>query len=269
MKKDDLGDRMKEYEKRETERSFLPLLPVCARLDGRAFHSFTQDLEAFNPDMTRIMQETTKYLVEESNALIGYTQSDEISLIFYSPSRRSQIFFDGKVQKLNSILASMATIYFYKRITESWKQKIGSFPQFDCRVWQVPDKSEAINTLIWREMDAVRNSIQSLGRANFSHSTLQNLNSSQIQDLLMTEKGINWSKMPDHLKRGTYFQRVKYARPYTSEEIEKLPPKHEARANPELVVVRSDVRRIKIPPLSSISNRVGFIFDGEDPIIKE
>ena len=89
---DPLGDRMKDYEGRETKRRFLPLLPVCARLDGRAFHTWTKNLERpFDKRFVNLMRDVTSYLVQETNAVVGYTQSDEISLVFYSPDPKSQI----------------------------------------------------------------------------------------------------------------------------------------------------------------------------------
>ena len=73
---------------------------------------------------------------------------------------------------------------------------------FDSRVFTLP-KEEVVNCLIWRQQDATRNSIQSVGQANFSHTQLHGKNCSDIQDMLMLEKGINWNDYPTHLKRGT------------------------------------------------------------------
>jgi tRNA(His) guanylyltransferase len=83
-----LNDRMKMYEKFETGRRFLPKLPVIARLDGRSFHSFTNGLgRPFDERLSNLMVNVTNFLVEGSNACIGYTQSDEISLVFYSDTK--------------------------------------------------------------------------------------------------------------------------------------------------------------------------------------
>ncbi|KKL92895.1 hypothetical protein LCGC14_1880070, partial [marine sediment metagenome] len=106
---DNFGDRMKMYEKAESGRRFMPLLPVYARLDGRSFSRFTKGFNRpYDKRMSEAMIDTTKYLVEETNALIGYSQSDEISLVWYSDSIDSQIFFDGKIQKMVSVLAALA-----------------------------------------------------------------------------------------------------------------------------------------------------------------
>ena len=108
-----LGDRMKWYEKNFSLPKAVPMLPVIARLDGRAFHTWTKGLsKPFDQAFMDVMAYTTKRLVEETNAVIGYTQSDEISLIFYSEKPSSQVFFDGKQQKIVSNLASMCTAFF-------------------------------------------------------------------------------------------------------------------------------------------------------------
>jgi tRNA(His) 5'-end guanylyltransferase len=86
METDSLGDRMKAYEQAEAGRMFMPMLPVCVRVDGKAFHSWTRNLDRpYDKRLSDCMIETTEYLVDKTNARIGYTQSDEISLVLYSP----------------------------------------------------------------------------------------------------------------------------------------------------------------------------------------
>jgi tRNA(His) 5'-end guanylyltransferase len=98
-----LGDRIKHYEKMETAEKFMPMLPIVARLDGRSFSKFTKSMtKPFDIDMTAIMQEVTKYLVKETGADIGYTQSDEITLVFWQRDYGSDVFFAGKKQKMVS-----------------------------------------------------------------------------------------------------------------------------------------------------------------------
>ena len=132
---DDLGDRMKVFEQAEAGRRFLPLLPVVARLDGRGFSSFTRGLQRpFDSRMSDLMIETTKALVDETVAVCGYTQSDEITLAWYSDDYRSQIFFDGKIQKMVSTLAAIASVTFNKLLPQFLPEKVTAAPTFDCRV---------------------------------------------------------------------------------------------------------------------------------------
>jgi len=225
--KDSLGDRMKEYE--YVTRNYLTRkLPVIIRLDGKAFHSFTRGLKKpFDEIFVKTMQDTMKYLCENvQGCVLGYTQSDEITLVLVDyQNREASAWFDNNIQKMVSVSASMATLEFNRAFAkhvkewmddyfEAWNhadwedkyletlEKKVATAMFDSRVFTIP-KEEVVNCLIWRQQDATRNSIQSVGQANFSHNQLHGKNCSDIQDMLMLEKGINWNDYPTHLKRGT------------------------------------------------------------------
>lgn len=261
-----LGDRMKVYEGIEAGRILMPLAPVLARLDGRAFHTFTRGLDRpYDQRLMKLMVETTQYLIEQTEALMGYTQSDEITLVWQADDIKSQILFDGRIQKMTSILAAMATAKFNQRLPEYLPKKASSLPLFDCRVWSVPSREEAANAFLWRELDATRNSVQMAGHAHFSHKALQGKSNAEVQDMLFKEKGINWNDYPASFKRGTWLQKRRVTRPFTTEEIEKLPQKHEARRNPDLKVERWEIRELAMPPFSQVSNRAEVIFAGADP----
>lgn len=110
MRYDELGTRIKEFEAITTSTKLMPQLPLYARIDGRAFHTFCRGLKKpFCMELVETMQEVTKFLVEETNAQLGYVQSDEISLCWLDPSKAP---FDGKLFKLQSVLASLATSKF-------------------------------------------------------------------------------------------------------------------------------------------------------------
>jgi tRNA(His) 5'-end guanylyltransferase len=220
----------------------------------------------FDRAFRELMAFVTEKLVKETNARIGYTQSDEITLVFYSDTYDSQIFFNGKVFKMVSVLASMATAFFNVNFLTffSDSEYALSEAQFDCRVWQVPTQHEATNVLVWREQDAIRNSIQLVAQSQFSHKQLDGVDCPGMLDML-AEKGIIWDDYPDMFKRGVYIQRSIETRRFTTNEIENLPPKHEARTNPGLEIERSVVRRIDMPPILEVENRVGVVFYGEKP----
>lgn len=222
--KDSLGDRMKQYE--YVTRNYLTRkLPVIIRLDGKAFHSFTRGLrKPFDDIFVKSMQDTMKYLCENvQGCVLGYCQSDEITLVLVDyQNREADAWFDNNIQKMVSVSASMATLAFNKAFLHNTWHYIEdnmdrmdrdlayediltnkfSTAMFDSRVFTLP-KEEVVNCLIWRQQDATRNSIQSVGQANFSHTQLHGKNCSDIQDMLMLEKGINWNDYPTHLKRGT------------------------------------------------------------------
>jgi len=264
--KKSLGDRMKEYERVEAGRRFMPMLPVMARLDGRAFHTYCKGMERpYDVRMMVAMQNTASKLLGEARALVAYTQSDEITLVWYAEEYKSEIFFGGRIQKMCSILSSLASVFFNQEMKTLYPNRYGT-PIFDCRVWQVPTKEEATNAIIWREQDAVRNSIQSAGQAHFSHKQLHKKSQADIQEMLFQEHGINWGEhYPDAFKRGSYFMRRRKLVKFSAEEIEKLPKKHAARTDPDLMVERFILERVSLPIFTKITNRVGVVFGGEEP----
>jgi tRNA(His) 5'-end guanylyltransferase len=264
-KNDVFGSRMKMYEATTAGQRLMPLLPAMIRIDGKGFSKFTKGLRRpYDQRLSDIMVETTKVLVAETNALIGYTQSDEISLVLYSNDMRSQIYFDGRIQKMVGDLAAVASLAFNDLIREGLPEKAHLRPRFDCRVWNVPNKIEAANTLLWREQDATKNSISMAARSVYSHNEVNNKNGSEKQDMLM-EKHINWNDYPAFFKRGTFVRRETELRAFTVEELEKLPEKHAARQNPDLMIERQVIREVNMPPFGKVTNRVGVIFDGEQP----
>ena len=211
------------------------------------------------------MVATTLYLCKQTNALIGYTQSDEIQLC-WMPTWESPMMYDGKAFKIMTGLTSMVSRYFNKHVGEYIPEKAGQDADFDCRVWSVPSQAEATNAFVWRELDATRNSVSMAAQSMFSHKTLQGKNSSEMQDMMWSLKSVNWNNYPSFFKRGTYIQRRRSVRPFTTAELAKLPPKHAARKNPDLMIERNDYTIVSIPPITKIPNRTAFIFEGDLPI---
>jgi tRNA(His) 5'-end guanylyltransferase len=273
MGKDDLGDRMKMYERLWSLNGPVDYLdsslPICIRIDGRAFHTFAAGLERpYDPRLAGLMVGTLRCLVEETNARVGITQSDEISLVLL-PEEGATPYFGAKVQKLVSVLASLATAYFNKHLAAALPEKADRMPMFDARVWNVPDEDEAANVILWRELDAYKNGVASLARCHFSHKELKDKGRADMIAML-AEKGVAMDQYPRHLSGGTFIVRRKVSRPFSTEEIDKLPPKHDARTNPNLMVERTDyVELDKLPPLIHLANRVGVLFHQEAPVLRE
>lgn len=228
---DDLGTRMKTFYEQIPKTKLMRRTPVIIRIDGKAFHTFTRGFQKpFDEVLIRTMQETTKYLCENiQGCVLGYTQSDEITLVLIDYQRfETSAWFDYEIQKMCSIAASMATMAFNRYFKENVKEYASHIPyygtmypcdeneqkymnilnnaidkgaMFDARVFNIP-KEEVTNCVYWRQLDASRNSIQMVGQANFSHKELQNKSCNDIQDMLMTQKGINWNDFPTYQKRG-------------------------------------------------------------------
>lgn len=235
--KDDFGNRMKEYEKRN--RYYLQKrMPVIIRCDMRAGHTFTRGFQRpFDEIFMTSMQQTMQYMCENiQNAKFGYCESDEITIVLVDyEDIRTAAWFDYRTDKLCSIAASMATMafnkFFAKNIqdivyrTDDMDEYIDYYgdgqliptekhyanilskaaekgAMFDARCFNIP-KEEVTNCVYWRQLDATRNSIQMVGQANFSHRELQGKNCNQIQDMLHEQKNINWNDFPISQKRGS------------------------------------------------------------------
>lgn len=214
------------------------------------------------------MQRTMKYLCENiQNAEFAYSQSDEITLILIDyQTFETSAWFDYEVQKICSIAASMATLKFnmaFKEaiLNEEWEWKNSLTPQsveiqkahsdyiatlkkaaqkgamFDARCFNIP-KEEVANLVYWRQLDAMRNSIQMVGQANFSHKELQNKSCNDIQKMLWEERGIDWNSFPTDCRRGA--------------ACIKMPPKEET-----------------IDAEKPVANHSSWIIDNHMPILKE
>lgn len=264
-----LGDWCKWLEKNFSNEIMIPTLPVIIRLDGNKFSNWTKGLERpFDHKLVELMTETTKFLVKETNAILGYTQSDEITLILYSKDRGSSIYNDGKKQKILSKLSAKCSNFFNVKRAELLplhnKEAI-----FDCRIYQAPTLNDACSQVLWREIDATRNSILMLADHHFGHSKCFKKNTSELQDMLILEKGINWNDLSPKLKRGTYVKRIKTLKPFTLEELKGLPPMHKALKDPDLIIERSVIKEVTLPILTKIQNRVDVIFNDCEPILYE
>lgn len=261
--KDKLGDRIKQYEQR-TAIHLMPMLPTVARVDGRAFSKFTRGMESpYDPRMHAAMVDTAWELCKHTNALLGYVQFDEISLLWCQKNIRSRIWFDGKHSKMVSLLGSLSTLHFYRACIKHMPEFAEKLPTFDARVFQVPDENEAASYFVWRERDATKNSIGSLAAEHYSSEELMYKNCNERQAMLLA-KGINWNDCNNHFKRGTYIQRYKTIRAFTPEEIESLPDWHDARKDPTMEIERQDYRVLDMPPLSRAANQCDVVFRGAD-----
>jgi len=252
MGNDSLGDRMKMYEKRYSD-SLMPLIPAFARIDGKNFHAFTKGLEVpYDKRLSKCMTMLTEALVKEFNAVIGYTQSDEITLSWNITDYRTEMVFGGKVNKLNSLIAAYASVQFQVLIRELIPEKNGSFPLFDCRVWNVPTLAEAVNVFLWREQDAIRNSVQMAARSVYSHKQCDNKDISQLYHMLL-HKGIDWDNYPTMFKRGTYIENKK---------LDIITDKFEST-----VVRKFGV--LEIPPLNMLANKAECLYGCSPPLMRE
>lgn len=222
--KDQLGDRMKDF----YEDRFRYKLPrrtyTIIRIDGKAFHTYTKGLERpFDNGLIEDMNETTKYLCKNIQGVkFGYVQSDEISLLLTDfDDLQTDMWFDGNLQKMCSVAASMATSKFNQlrliRKCNDFGNDMGvinedilqtfKMAEFDARVFQISHSVEVVNYFIWRQQDATRNSISSVAQSLYSHKELNGKSSDEKQEMIF-QKGINWNDYPVRMKRGGFIDKI-------------------------------------------------------------
>jgi tRNA(His) 5'-end guanylyltransferase len=209
---------MKENYENPSKHRLIKRTPVIVRLDGKAFHTFTRGFaKPFDPILIKAMQLTMLDLCQNIQGIVfGYTQSDEISLFLQDfETFETSAWFDYEIQKICSISASMATLYFNKHFRdlvvkydtlESKEQeaRIKSAMNgalFDARCFNVP-KEEVTNYFYSRQVDAIRNSIQMVGQAYFTPKELNRKSCENIKEMLK-EKGIEWESYRICEQRGS------------------------------------------------------------------
>jgi tRNA(His) 5'-end guanylyltransferase len=202
--KDDLGRRMK----RDYEDALRLLLPRRAyfviRIDGRGFHHFTTGLERpYCRPLADALDQAALYLCQEMiGCRFAYGQSDEYSFLLTDfEKEEAPLWFDGNVQKIVSVSASLFTAAFNRSFSS---QKIAAF---DSRAMVIAQRAEVENYFVWRQLDASANSLNMLTAAYYSHAELQNKSTAEKHEMLHA-RGVNWAKHPADFKRGRVVKRL-------------------------------------------------------------
>lgn len=203
--KDALGDRMKRY----YEDSLRVTLPrrayVVLRIDGRAFHTFTRKLaRPYDQPLADSLDEAARALCAEiEGCRFAYGQSDEYSFLLTDfDSEHAKMWFDGNVQKMVSVSASIFTAAFAR----AYPATPGRLAVFDSRVLLIPQRAEVEKYFVWRQLDASANSLNVLASAHYSHAELAGKSETEKHDLLHA-KGLNWAKCAADFKRGRVVRR--------------------------------------------------------------
>lgn len=236
-----MAARMKKYE--ATNRNYLiPNMNTIIRLDGKAFHTYTKQFKRpFDQDLIDLMDQTAIYLCSKiQGAKFAFVQSDEISIALTDyDSYETGLWYEGNVQKMVSVSASMAAAKFNHlrviQLMKGAKFKAQTYnaglhasepsfdeasqidtdvstmqlAEFDSRVFQLPNRAELLNAFLWRQQDATRNSISSVAQSLYSDKELYKKNTDQMQEMIF-QKGINWNDYDPKLKRGRFIQKVLY-----------------------------------------------------------
>lgn len=227
--KDALGDRMKDFYEDRTRYKLARRTNTIIRIDGKSFHTYTRGLSRpFDQGLMEDMDKTAEYLCQNiQGAKFGYVQSDEISILLTDyDDITTDAWFDGNLQKMASIAASLATAKFNQLRMVRFCRNEGIEPKyreesfirtkeielfklamFDARVFQIPCQEEVINYFIWRQQDASRNSVSSVAQSLYSPKDLHGKKTNEMQEMIF-QKGINWNDYTPREKRGSVIRKV-------------------------------------------------------------
>jgi len=222
-----LGDRMKGYEA-VSQSVLMKRTPVIIRVDGKAFHTFTKQFCKERTPFSLVMQTSminvASYLTHHiQGAVVSYTQSDEVSVLLKDWNAfETQQWFGGKIQKMASVSAAMASTAFYASF-EYLQESIPYYPDrplFDARVFNVPFE-DVVNYFIWRQKDAMRNSVNMLGQYYFSHSQLQGKSIDEVKYML---KNVGpWEELSIAQQRGLCIEKTSFISSRPANIDEEIP----------------------------------------------
>jgi tRNA(His) 5'-end guanylyltransferase len=264
---DALGVELKYYENIESARAGEIGQPVVVRVDGVSFSKFTRGFERpFDARIAEAMDEACVAVVERVHPVLGYTQSDEMTFVFWDPM--FDVAYGGRLQKLASVCAAIATGEFLKAAQRLFPDRVDEVtPIFDGRAHAL-DYSMAAKNVEWRELDARRNAVSMAAHAVFGHNPLHGKSPADMKEMLAAE-GIDYmSDYPERFKRGAFFRRRKVLMERTPEELARIPEQFRAQAAAAKERTMT-VRLEGVPPLSIVENLEGFVFFDEAPIAPE
>ena len=202
---------------------------IIAHIDGRSFSKMIKNKfkNPFDDTFIEAMNETAKYLCKEvQGCIFAYTQSDEISLIIRKNDPEGDVFFGGRMCKMQSIIASLATSKFNRVMDENrilnYMNEVnvnnkeglkkffenGPLYQFDCKVWNVDNANDAMAWLLFRSIDCVRNSKQQTCQTYLPHKVLMSKNTDEQVELLKQEKNVDWNEFDDGKKYGRFIKKT-------------------------------------------------------------
>lgn len=256
---DALGDKHKKYECLPETR-LMPGAPVVARLDGKAFHTLTKNaIKPFDDRIIDAMEAAAKYMFVEFCPHVVYVQSDEITLGW-----RDLDMFDNRVQKLCSNIASKAAVVFDRTLAKTDYDLGDIVPGFDCRVWQYPNLELSAENILWREMDASKNSVSMAAHHYFGTKKLEGIGTGERIKML-EELGFHWNQLAPKYKRGSIFKKVEVMKMLGDAELVKIPEKY----RPTGPVSRKEIQRMEWSRLLKVENLAEALFFDAEPAYYE
>ena len=212
-----------------TDYKLLPNSNILVMLDGKKFSSLVKNnfKKPFDDNFIKMMNETAKYLCQNiQGAKFGYVQSDEISILITDyDNPKTDTLFGGRLCKIQSILAAMATAEFNRQFIlynafekiDNWSgvqtadihQKIKDMKlaQFDCKAWVVPNENDAFAWFLFRNIDCIRNSKQQTAQTWCSYEELKKKNTDEQINYLLEKHGVDWNTFSEGKKYGRFIVR--------------------------------------------------------------
>ena len=195
---------------------------ILAHIDGRSFSKMVKNKfkKPFDDNFIDMMNKTAEYLCENVQAChLAYVQSDEITLLLKKNNPDGDVFFGGRLCKMQSIIASIATAKFnqlmilynmeyHPNINPLNTIENTALYQFDCKVWDVPTANDAIAWFLFRNIDCIRNSKQQAAQSYLSHKELLGLHTDDQIELLFDKAGVDWNCYKNGEKYGRLIYKI-------------------------------------------------------------
>lgn len=276
-----LGDYCKGLEKPYTtgvigtvtdiKRVLIPKDDYCIiRVDGRAFHTFTRPYKTkdspFCIDIVKAMRAAIDSLIGEFSPAFVYSQSDEITVVI----EPHKVPFGRRCHKLNSIAASVATAAFNLYLVRNGLARTTKPATFDARAYGA-SQEDVGKVLIWRQRDAIKNSISAAARTVYSSKQLEGRNSDEKLSM-MAEKGVRWEDYPRACTHGMIAFR-------TVKQVVLDPSWLREQGTPEGVIdkivgegciaMRNVTEYPDVPRFDRLANLDSVIFEHAEPLFKQ
>lgn len=179
---------------------------ILVMVDGHTFSRKIRDKfnKPFDDRFINAMNETARYLCENiQGCRFAFVQSDEISLLL-DGTGEGDLYFGGRLCKIQSIVAAMATAKFNQVINfGDSSMRDEDLYDFDCKAWNVgSDFNEAYCWFLWRQNDCIKNSKNQTAYAYLSHKSLLGKTADERVQMLIEQKGVDWNQFSDDRKYG-------------------------------------------------------------------
>ena len=195
---------------------------LVVRCDGRNFKKLSKilDLVPFDERFRRAFLGTVINFMKTSgfDTRLAFFASDEISYFI------ANIPYMGRIEKIDSIIASYTSSIFSLKIYETFKKAISV--AFDSRIVDLRNLEDVTSYLIWRQNDAFRNFLNKMAQVIFLEKgysprsvckILEGLKANELINIINKNKGDiktfpNWQKYGD----------LVYLKPFQKKAIDKI-----------------------------------------------